>query len=116
MRYWLSFDLGFVGPLDPLYRWLADHEAEECGQSVATFESDKTRDELAKELTGLLLGPIAPSLTSITPATLTGLGLLPARRLYLISMKQGGRFILGTRKQAPWAGYSSTGQVGDDTE
>ena len=86
-RYWLSFDLGLRGNYEELYEWLDGVGAKECGESVATFRSDKTRDQLAGELAALL-GPERKT------------------RLYLISLKQGGKFIAGKRKAAPWAGYS----------
>jgi hypothetical protein len=37
-RYWLSFDLGLQGDYDSLYAWLDKQGAQECGDSVATFE------------------------------------------------------------------------------
>jgi hypothetical protein len=37
-RYWLSFDLGLQGDYDNLYAWLDKQGAQECGDSVATFE------------------------------------------------------------------------------
>ncbi len=86
-RYWLSFDLGLRGNYDELYEWLDGLDAKECGETVATFRSDRTREELARELASLL-GPERKT------------------RLYLINLKQGGKFIVGKRKAAPWAGYS----------
>ena len=32
---WLSYDLGIRGDYESLYSWLDDHEAKECGDSVA---------------------------------------------------------------------------------
>ena len=32
---WLSYDLGVKGDYEGLYAWLDDHNAEECGNSVA---------------------------------------------------------------------------------
>ena len=49
-RYWLSFDLGLQGQYDELYAWLDRLGARECGDAVATFRSDKSRDELTAEL------------------------------------------------------------------
>jgi hypothetical protein len=85
-RVWLSYDLGLRGDYSALYEWLDTKGAKECGDSIATFQSDRTRDELSEELSGLL---------SETPRA----------RIYLIS-KDGGKFLFGKRKAAPWAGYS----------
>ena len=34
---WLSFDLGVAGDYPGLYKWLDEHDAVECGDSVAFF-------------------------------------------------------------------------------
>ena len=32
---WMSYDLGVSGDYEGLYAWLDDHNAKECGNSVA---------------------------------------------------------------------------------
>ena len=32
---WMSYDLGVKGDYEGLYAWLDDHDAKECGNSVA---------------------------------------------------------------------------------
>ncbi len=86
-RYWLSFDLGLRGNYEELYEWLDDLDAKECGDGVATFLSTKSREQIADELSNLL-------------------GSDKKARAYIINMNQGGKFILGKRKVAPWVGYS----------
>jgi|SRR5580658_1352030 len=86
-RYWISFDLGLQGNYDPLYGWLDKQEAKECGDSVATFLSDQSRERIAKELSALLRKERNP-------------------RIYIISASEGGKFILGKRKFPPWKGYA----------
>jgi hypothetical protein len=34
---WMSYDLGVKGDYEGLYAWLDDHEAKECGNSVAAI-------------------------------------------------------------------------------
>ncbi len=85
MRYWLSFDLGLRGKYEELYEWLDKLEAQECGDNVATFETEKTREQINDELSGLLD---------------------EKARVYIINRKKGGKFILGKRKPAPWVGYA----------
>ena len=34
---WISYDLEFGGDYEGLYRWLANHEAVECGDGVTFF-------------------------------------------------------------------------------
>lgn len=85
MRYWLSFDLGLRGNYESLYAWLDANEAKECGDNVATFKIEKTRDQIKDELSKILD---------------------EKARIYLIDRKSG-LFILGRRKlAAPWAGYA----------
>lgn len=90
-RYWLSYDLGLRGNYDELYEWLDRAEARECGDSTATFVSDRTRAQIKAEL-AKLLGKTA--------------------RVYLIGKESNGKFrggfILGHRKQRPiWQGYAA---------
>lgn len=85
IRYWLSYDLGVSANYEDLYQWLDNMQAKECGSSVATFKSKKTRESLAKEISKFIDRNA---------------------RVYIISMKRGGRFVLGKRKLAPWAGYA----------
>lgn len=86
-RYWVSFDFGLGGSYREFYEWLDSRDASECGVGVATFLSDKSRDALAGEIKHLLRDQVRP-------------------RVYLISMGEGGRFVVGNRKAAPWTGYS----------
>lgn len=83
----LSFDLGLRGNFEDLYEWLDSIGAKECGDSVATFVTEKNREQITEELS-TLLGEKA--------------------RVYIIGKldgKAGGRFIFGKRKRAPWSGY-----------
>jgi len=94
-RYWISFDLGLRGNYEPLYTWLDNHEAEECGENVATFCSDQSRDRIAAELSALL---------DDQPA-----------RVYIIRKDIGGRFILGRRRKSPpWKGYAEVESAVED--
>lgn len=96
MRYWLSFDLGLHGDYDALYAWLDKLGAVECGDSVATFKSEKSRDQLVRELKNLLDEKKSP-------------------RVYIVSMKSGGKFVLGRRKaRAPWTGYAEISVSGGE--
>lgn len=93
-RYWLSFDLGFLSESDKLFEWLDSHDAKECGDGVATFQSDRSKSQISKDIARL-----------VDDET----------RLYLIDMKSGGRFISGRRKKkAPWDGYSGVVVEVDD--
>jgi hypothetical protein len=95
--YWLSYDLGIRGNYNELYNWLDAQDASECGESVATFRSSLTPDEIKNELEHVV-GKDA--------------------RIYLIwRTEQGatkGRFIFGRRKRKPpWFGYA---EVEEDIE
>lgn len=88
-RYWISFDLGLMGNYSRVYEWLDSLHAQECGPGVATITSTKSRDQLGAEIQRILKGA-------------------PRARAYMISMKQGGRFVAGGRKAAPWEGFASS--------
>jgi len=87
-RYWVSIDLGLLGSYRRLYEWLDSYGAEECGSGLATFKTSKTRGRLAGELKKLLVAA-------------------PKARAYIISMKEGGRFIVGGRVVPQWRGYAT---------
>ena len=96
-RYWLSFDLGLHGNYDALYEWLDRQDAQECGDSVATFRSNQPRDQVAKEIKEILRGT-------------------KNARAYLISMKEGGRFVVGKRKVSSWKGFAQVPADGGDRD
>ena len=95
-RYWISFDLGLQGNYEDLYAWLDRQDykdkgdrqgAKECGDNVATFVSDKSRNAIEKEV-------------------IANLGGQRNARIYIVTMAGGGKFVLGKRKFAPWKGYA----------
>jgi hypothetical protein len=88
-RVWLSYDLGLRGDYESLYEWLDEKGAEECGDSIATFITDRSRDQLRDSLAEILSES-------------------PKARIYIVSMAGGGKFIFGRRKAAPWTGSFQT--------
>jgi hypothetical protein len=89
---WLSFDLGVNGDYEGMYSWLDNHEAKECGDSVAFIEYDQ-KSNIVQEISRELKKSVKINARS---------------RVYMIYLKEGkmkGCFILGGRKQAPWTGY-----------
>ena len=88
-RYWVSFDLGLSGEYEELYAWLDRQEARECGDSVATFRSIKSREQIEKELEQVVNMKRKP-------------------RIYIIDRHKGGGFFIGKRRVAPWTGYAQT--------
>ena len=93
-RYWVCYDLGIRGNYDEVYAWLDGLGAKECGESIATFVSDMSREQITRELKKLV-GSSA--------------------RVYLTTIKGGGKFIIGRRRPAPWAGYAVT-ELDSETE
>jgi ribosomal protein L36 len=97
-RFWLSYDLGFQGEYGPLYVWLDKAKARECGDSVATFQSGQTREQVAKDLHRVVRRE---------------------GRLYLIGKNKDGKFvggfISGGRKSSPWVGFAdNTSEAGEE--
>lgn len=104
-RFWVSFDLGLQGNYDSFYKWLDRQDykdlgdrlgAKECGDNVATFVSDGSREMIAKQIK-TILGPGRKA------------------RVYIITLKEGGRFFLGGRKLPPWKGYAEVEDSGEET-
>ena len=97
---WLSFDLGVGGDYPGLYKWLDNHNAIECGDSVAFFkykiDSDK-EDEIANVLKEELDKNVK---------------IRPGERIYMIrrelydgGCRVRGNYLFGNRKSSPWEGY-----------
>jgi hypothetical protein len=103
MKIWLSYDLGIRGDYDGIYRWLADHNAEECGDSVAVLsfaDNGDLRNDLKKDLKKHVK----------TDAR---------TRIYLVSRGEKGMtgsFVMGGRKSPPWTGFSSKESTAVDDE
>lgn len=119
MRYWISYDLGLRGNYDQLYAWLDKHSARECGDSVATFLSKKTRAEIVKDLAAVLNLSGAQRATGAQRAAALLYGETPigqSPRIYIITMKEGGKFVFGRRKPAPWTGYAQVLDSGEERD
>ena len=92
---WLSYDLGIRGDYQSLYSWLDDHNAKECGDSVASLWFSHEGGDFTEELKTELEGEVDLDNHS---------------RIYVVWMDERrikGRFIVGKRKRAPWAGYGT---------
>lgn len=97
---WISYDLGIKGDYQGLYSWLDDHNAIECGNSVAyiQYEAKKEKD---------LMNEIKKDLES-------NINFKHGDRIYIVWREIGngaklvrGGFIIGKRKSNPWEGYGS---------
>ncbi len=99
-RIWLSYDLGLKGDYEGMYIFLDSYGAVECGDSFASMEypyEDDLREEIKQEIRDRVQ-------------------LNKNDRVYLVWRKEdngnfAGKFIIGRRKPAPWAGYA-----GDDPD
>jgi hypothetical protein len=92
---WISYDLGVQGDYEGLYAWLDEHQAKECGDSLAFLNY-----EYAGSLLDALTSDLQKSL-QITKRT----------RLYVIyreqeTKKMKGSFIFGGRKAPAWSGFA----------
>lgn len=99
---WLSYDLGVDGDYSGLYRWLDDHKANECGDSVAYFKFEATED-LVEEIRGAIEQAVE---------------LKKRDRIYVVYTGQDGKphgkFLVGSRRRAAWEGYGSTQLSAED--
>lgn len=97
---WLSFDLGIGGDYPGLYKWLDNHKAIECCDSVAFFNYD-IDSSLEKDIVDIVKNDVLKNVT-----------LRAGDRIYMIrrevkgsSCSVRGCFIAGKRKSSPWKGY-----------
>src|SRR5207249_1367514 len=102
---WISYDLGVRGDYEGMYGWLDEHEAKECGDSLAVITYEVKRD-LLKELK-----------TELTEA----LELNKRTRIYVIHLdpttkKLKGTFLFGRRRAARWTGFASGKGEEDEAE
>jgi hypothetical protein len=98
---WISYDLGVKGDYENLYAWLDNHNAKECGDSVAVLTYN-FQDDLIKELKDDLQNNISS---------------MKRDRIYIIWRERSkirGRFLFGARKAPPWTGYGSRGPAEDE--
>jgi len=92
---WISYDLGVQGDYEGIYAWLDQHDAKECGDSLAF---------LNYEYSTALLEDLKNDLESAVK--------IPKRaRIYVIyrdrvSGRNKGNFVVGGRKAAPWSGFA----------
>ncbi|WP_299933246.1 hypothetical protein [uncultured Pelagimonas sp.] len=94
---WISYDLGVRGDYEGLYAWLDDHEAKECGDSMALLKYSHS-DDLIERLKSDLQAAV-----EINKKT----------RIYVIyrdrsTNKNRGKFIFGKRKAAAWVGFGAS--------
>lgn len=94
---WISYDLGVRGDYEGLYAWLDDHEAKECGDSIAVLKYSHSGDLVEKIKSDL------KAAVEINKKT----------RIYVIyrdrsTNKNKGKFIFGNRKAAAWIGFGQS--------
>lgn len=102
---WLTFDLGISGDYDGLYKWLANNDAIECGDSVACFRYQSKTEQL-EDFIEALTNELREEV-KVTKNT----------RMYLVyrdGQKIKGRFLFGKRHQAPWTGYGESDSIVDE--
>ena len=107
---WLSYDLGIQGDYDHLYAQLDNHNAVECGNSIAYLEIDVT--------VGLDDADFIKWIKSDMEKTIV---FKPGNRLYIIRRITDekrdsffGQFIIGKRKASPWEGFGEKPEAVED--
>ena len=102
---WISYDLGVRGDYEGLYAWLDDHEAKECGDSIALLKYSHSGDLIEGIKSDL---QVAVEINKKT-------------RIYVIfrdhsTNKNKGKFIFGKRKAAAWVGFGASAGENVDEE
>jgi hypothetical protein len=102
---WISYDLGIKGDYDGLFRWIDSHNGKECVNNMA-FITFTSQSDLLSELKSDLESSIE---------------IKSSDRIYVVykdaaTGRMKGKFLIGNRKAAPWAGYSPSREVIEDGE
>ena len=102
---WLSFDLGVRGDYEGIYAWLDSNGAIECGDSMAHLKYEHSGDLI----------------TDLKADLKNSVGITKKTRIYIIYRDTEkdtwkGKFIIGTRKAAPWSGFGSSGEQDEEGE
>lgn len=99
---WISYDLGVRGDYEGIYAFFDANDAKECGDSTAFLKFDYESDLLEE-----LKAEIEECVT-----------LDRRSRVYVMfpaaNGKYKGRFIIGRRKRAAWAGFA--GEESDEED
>lgn len=97
---WISYDLGIKGDYQGLYSWLDDHNAIECGNSIAYIQYE------VKKETDLI-----PNLKNDLESNIN---FKSGDRIYIVRRERDnkvnlvrGEFIIGKRRSNPWEGYGA---------
>lgn len=102
---WLSYDLGVRGDYEGIYAWLDQHQAIECGDSLALLKYQTTHNDFLTTLKSDLEAAIETNKKT---------------RIYVIwrddeTQTMKGRFLFGHRKSPAWTGYAeSIDSIKDD--
>ncbi len=93
---WISYDLGVRGDYSGLFEWLDNHNAKECGDSVAFIKYEVKND-------GELIETIKNDISE-------NVELKKRDRIYIVYRNEEkevkGKYICGRRKASPWEGYA----------
>lgn len=90
---WLAYDLDSTeANYDGLYKWLAEHKALECTNSVAFIRDYKYKEDICKEMAEDIQRNVRH-----------------VNRVYLLYVNEDGgrkgRFIIGKRCANPWSQF-----------
>ena len=100
---WISYDLGISGDYENLYAWLDNKNARDCGDSIAVFRHEVEKgNDVFKILKKELENRVSFNKKS---------------RIYAICKngdKVKGKFIIGSRKSAPWDGFGDHDEQEED--
>lgn len=112
IRYiWISYDLGIQGDYNHMYAWLDNHNAQECGDSMAYIKYNIPHEMNDEEFIEYLKNDLEKSIS-----------FKPGDRVYVIRKvtEQNstlGKFIIGKRRANPWDGYGdSAGEESEDSQ
>lgn len=105
---WMSYDLGVQGDYDHMYAWLDNHEALECGDSIAYFEYEIPYDMNDSDFLKAIKNDLENTISFNPGNRVYVIRYVPEENTYY------GKFIIGRRKASPWEGYGDKAEHIDD--
>ncbi len=105
IQVFLSYDLTFNSDYDGLFKWLDNHNAENCGQNFCEFAYKFNSDKLPKQDKNASINSL---FSMINDDISKNVKLNNGDRIFVVSSYDNtmfGGFLTGSYAPKPWAGY-----------
>ncbi len=110
IQVFLNYDLSFNGDYEGLFKWLDDHNADDCGQNFCEFSYTVNPGEISQKEPQKAANQVALMIDKDITSTVK---LNKGDRIYIVSSYDNvmfSGFLAGGHGPKPWAGYSTRSQ------